>query len=105
MTHSNSSLNPNPVPNQNSSAILFTNPWERDRIVPSRPLSFRTKTELDIDHGGDEEEEEDEDDYNICNSWMIQLYLVAKDGGVFVVVGWLDLNSTFGKAAAQRIVP
>ena len=43
--------------------------------------------ELDIDHGGDEEEEEDEDDYNICNSWMIQLYSVARDGGVFIVVG------------------
>ena len=75
----------------------------RERSNSSKSaIIFQSKDkELDIDHGGDEEEEEDEDDYNICNSWMIQLYSVARDGGVFVVVGWLDLNSTFGKAAAE----
>ena len=78
---------------------------ERSNSSKSATIFQSKDKELDIDHGGDEEEEEDEDDYNICNSWMIQLYLVARDGGVFVVVGWLDLNSTFGKAAEQRIVP
>ena len=78
----------------------------RERSNSSKSaIIFQSKDkEIDIDHGGDEEEEEDKDNYNICNSWMIQLYLVARDG-VFVLVGWLDLNSTFSKAAEQRIVP
>ena len=75
---------------------------ERERVVPSQPLSFRA--ELDINHGGDEEEK-DEDDYSICNNQMIQLYLVARDRGVSIVVGWLDLTSTFGKVAEKKIVP
>ena len=80
----------------------------RERLNSSKSaIIFQSKDkELDIDHGGDdEEEEEDEDGYSIRNNWTIQLYLVAGDGGVSVVAGWLDLTSTFGKAAEQRIVP
>ena len=69
-------------------------------------IMFQSKDkELDIDHGGDEKEEEDEDDCSIRNNRIIQLYLVVGDGGVSIVVRWLDLTSTFSKATEQRIVP
>ena len=66
----------------------------------SKPIViFKSKDkELDIDHGGDEEEE-DENDYNVRNNRMIQLFSVAEDRGVSDVAGWLDLTSTFNKAA------
>ena len=72
----------------------------------SKPaIIFQSKDRgLNIDHGGNEEEE-DEDDYSICNNQMIQLHSVAEYGGVSIVVGWLDLTSTFNKAVEQRIVP
>ena len=69
----------------------------------SKPaIIFQSKDkELDIDHGGDEEEEY-ENDYSVRNNQTIQLFSVAGDRGVFDLVGWLDLTSTFGKAAGQR---
>ncbi|KAF3961906.1 hypothetical protein CMV_013516 [Castanea mollissima] len=71
---------------------------------------LRKNKELDIDRGGggggDEEEEEDGDDCSVRNNdRTIQLFPVAGDGAVSDVAGWLDLTSTFGEAAEQRIVP
>ena len=74
----------------------------------SKPaIIFQSKDkELDIDHGGGEEEDDDDDDdendYSVHNNRTIQLFLVARDRGVFDVAGWLDLTSTYGKAAEQR---
>ncbi|KAL4605301.1 hypothetical protein ACB092_09G019000 [Castanea dentata] len=71
---------------------------------------LRKNKEVDIDRGGggggDEEEEEDGDDCSVRNNdRTIQLFPVAGDGVVSDVAGWLDLTSTFGEAAEQRIVP
>ena len=76
----------------------------------SRPaIIFQSKDkELDIDHGGGEEEDDDDDDdddendYSVRNNRTIQLFSVAGDKGVSDVAGWLDLTSTFDKAAGQR---
>ena len=38
-------------------------------------------------------------DYCIRNNQMIQLYSVVGNGWISIVAGWLDLTSTFGKAA------
>ena len=67
---------------------------------------LRKDKELDVVRGGgEEEEEEDEDDCGVRNDRTIQLFPVAGDGAVSDVAGWLDLTSTFGEAAEQRIVP
>ncbi|KAK4583417.1 hypothetical protein RGQ29_026234 [Quercus rubra] len=68
---------------------------------------LRKDKELDVVRGGgeEEEEEEDEDDCGVRNDRTIQLFPVAGDGAVSDVAGWLDLTSTFGQAAEQRIVP
>lgn len=70
---------------------------------------LRKDKELDVDHGagggGGGEEEEDEDDCGVRNDRTIQLFPVAGDGAASDVAGWLDLTSTFGEAAEQRIVP
>ena len=73
------------------------------QVKPTIAILNRSKQdkELNIDHGGDEEEEY-ENDYNVRNNRTIQLFSVAEDRGVSDVAGWLDLNSTFAKAAGQR---
>ena len=66
----------------------------------SKPaIVFQSKDkELNINH---EEEEEDENDYSVRNNWAIQLFSMAGDRGVSNVAGWLDLTSTFSKAALR----
>ena len=65
-------------------------------------IVFQSKDkEVDIDDGGDEEEE-DEDNYSVHKNRTIQLFPVARDGGVSDMAGWLDLTSTFGEVAKQR---
>ena len=66
---------------------------------------LRKDKELDVDRGGGDEEEEDEDDCGVRNGRTIQLFPAAGGGAVSDVAGWLDLTSTFGEAAEQRIVP
>ena len=66
---------------------------------------LRKDKELDVDRVGGDEEEEDEDDCGVRNDRTIQLFPAAGGGAVSDVAGWLDLTSTFGEAAEQRIVP